>query len=112
MAKNWEIFEGHGLGNLEKCRSVTVRLEINVRSGSKLVEIWLTKAERRDGQFRKQLEALYQKNRKQGRLTVVYESGEQELLDMTSDLLCYNRKRMAQMEMEQGCGSNEGASFV
>ena len=85
-------------------------MEINVRSESEIVEIWLTREEAEDTQLREQLKPLYRKYKEQGYLTVVYESGEQDLQEATSDLLCYNRKRIAQMKVEQEkqCGMAMG----
>lgn len=74
-------------------------MEFNVRRECGTVEIWLTKKERRDSRLREELRALYQEYRAQGYLTVVFESGERDLWDAASDLLCYNRKRIAQMEV-------------
>lgn len=76
-------------------------MEINVRSESRIVEIWLTREEKQDAKLREKLKPLYQKYKEQGYLTAVYESGEQNLWDAASDLLCYNRKRIAQLEVEQ-----------
>lgn len=85
-------------------------MEINVRSGSRTVEIWLTREEKQDAKLREKLKPLYQKYKEQGYLTAVYESGEQDLWDAASDLLCYNRKRIAQLEVEQEkqCGMAMG----
>lgn len=76
-------------------------MEINVRSESRIVEIWLTGEERQDAKLREELKPLYQRYKDQGYLTAVYESGDQDLWKAASDLLCYNRKRIAQLEVEQ-----------
>lgn len=76
-------------------------MEINVRSESKIVEIWLTREEGQDAQLREELKPLYQKYREQGYLTAVYESGDQDLWEAASDLLRYNRRHVAQLEVEQ-----------
>lgn len=76
-------------------------MEINVRSESKIVEIWLTREEGQDTQLQEGLNPLYQKYREQGYLTAVYASGDQDLWGATSDLLCYNRRRIALQEVEQ-----------
>lgn len=85
-------------------------MEINVRSESRIVEVWLTGVEKRDAKLREGLKPLYRKYREQGYLTAVYESGEQDLWDAASDLLCYNRKRIAQLEVERKkqCGMAMG----
>lgn len=76
-------------------------MEINVHSDSKLVEIWLTNAEKRNAELRESLKPLYQEYKAKNYLVAVFESGEQNLADATSDLLCYNRKRLAQMEAQR-----------
>ena len=76
-------------------------MEINVRSESKIVEIWLTREEAESVQIRERLKPLYWRYKEQGYLTAVYESGKRNLWESTSNLLCYNRERIAQMEVEQ-----------
>lgn len=85
-------------------------MEINVRSESRTVEIWLTREEKQDAKLREKLKPLYQRYKNEGYLAVVYESGERDLWDAASDLLCYNRKRIAQLEVEQEkqCGMAMG----
>ena len=76
-------------------------MEINVRRESKIVEIWLTKEEKQDTALLEKLKPMYQNYKEQGYMTVVFESVAQNLWDMTSALLCYNRRRIAQLEVEQ-----------
>lgn len=83
-------------------------MEINVRDDSKLVEIWLTNAETRDMALREQLKPLYQEYKARNYLVAVFESGERNLADAASDLLCYNRKRLAQVEARQRQGMTKG----
>ena len=76
-------------------------MELNVRNDSKIVEIWLTKAEKQDAKLQRDLKVLYQGFKESGYLVATFLSGDQDLADTTSDLICYNRKRIAQMEVEQ-----------
>ena len=76
-------------------------MEINVRDKSKIVEIWLTNAEKRNTELREQLKPLYKEYKAKKYLVAVFESGERDLGDAASDLLCYNRKRIAQLEVER-----------
>ena len=76
-------------------------MELNVRNESKIVEIWLTKAEKQDAKLQRDLEVLYQCFKESGYLVVAFLSGEQDLTDTASDLICYNRKRIAQLKVEQ-----------
>ena len=75
-------------------------MEIHVRDGSKLVEVWLTNSEKRDRELRDRLRLLYREYRKKDYLVAVFESGEQDLTELTSGLLCDHRRRSAQREVE------------
>ncbi len=76
-------------------------MELNVRNDSKIVEIWLTQDEKRDAQVQKELKLVYQSFKGTGYTVATFLSGGQDLTEVTSDLTCYNRKRIAQMEVEQ-----------
>ena len=76
-------------------------MELNVRNESKIVEIWLTKAEKQDAQLQKELKLVYESFRGVGYTVATFLSGDQDLADTTSDLVCYNRKRIAQLEVER-----------
>lgn len=75
-------------------------MEIHVRDGSKLVEVWLTNSEKRDRALRERLKPLYQEYKKKDYLVAVFESGEQNLTELTSGLLCDHRRHSAQREVE------------
>ena len=74
-------------------------MEIHVRDGSKLVEVWLTNSEKRDKNLRERLKPLYREYKEKDYLVAVFESGEQDLTDLTSSLLCDHRRRSAQREV-------------
>lgn len=76
-------------------------MEIHVKSDSKLVEIWLTNAEKQDTAIREKLKPLYQAYKEKKYLVAVFESGEGDLATATSDLLCHNRKRLTQLEVQR-----------
>ena len=76
-------------------------MEINVRDDKKIVEVWLTNQEQRDERLQKQLEDLYQQYSKKKYFVVVFKSGNQDLAEETSALLCYNRKRLAEQEVRK-----------
>lgn len=76
-------------------------MEVNVRDGSKLVEVWLSNGEKRDTVLRERLKPLYRRYKEQGYLVAVFESGEQDLTELTSTLLCDHRQRSAQREVTQ-----------
>lgn len=73
-------------------------MEINVRDDSKLVEIWLTNKEKGDAALREQLKPLYRGYKAKKYLVAVFQSGGRDVTDATSELLCHNRKRLAEQE--------------
>lgn len=73
-------------------------MELNIDDSAKIAEIWLTNADQADEQLAEQLSAFYKRMKNKGYLAVVYRSGSGDLYQQTSDLLCYNRKRVAELE--------------
>lgn len=76
-------------------------MEINVKEKDHIVEFWLTNAEKNDVALQKSLKLQCKTWKAKKYLPVVYESGERGLFEATSDLLSYNRKRIAQLEVQQ-----------
>ncbi len=76
-------------------------MEINVRDDRKIVEVWLTNQEKKDKNLQKQMENLYQQYSQKKYFVVTYMSGNQDLVEETSALLCYNRKRLAEQEVRK-----------
>ena len=76
-------------------------MEINVRDNIKIVEVWLTREEKRNAALQEHLKPLYKEYKEKKYLVAVFESGSQNLWEETGALLCYNRKRIAQMELER-----------
>lgn len=74
-------------------------MEIHLNQAAKLAEVWLTNADQKNTQLQGQLKSMYQDFQKQGYLVAVFRSGNQDLYQQTADLLCYNRKRLAQLEV-------------
>ena len=73
-------------------------MEINVRDAQKIVEVWLTNAEKNDPVVAARLTPLYRAYQKQKYTVAVFQSGGADLLGCTRDLLRYNRKRIAELE--------------
>lgn len=73
-------------------------MEICVKDAQKFVEIWLTNGEKQDAALRAKLHSMYREYKEKNFFVAVFESGGRSLADATSDLLCYNRKRLAQQE--------------
>ena len=73
-------------------------MEISVRDAQKIVEVWLTKAEKNDPAVAARLTPLDRAYQKQKYTVAVFQSGGADLLGCTRDLLRYNRKRVAELE--------------
>ena len=73
-------------------------MEISVRDAQKIVEVWLTNAEKNDPTVAARLTPLYRAYQKQKYTVAVFQSGGADLLGCTRDLLRYNRKRVAELE--------------
>lgn len=71
-------------------------MEINVRDDRKIVEVWLTNQEKQDEDLRERLKTFYQQYREKKYIVAVYMSGDLDLMEETSALLCSNRKRLAE----------------
>ena len=76
-------------------------MDMSVNHASKTVEVWLNTQETQNPVLKERLRSLYQIFADQKYLVAVFQSGKQDLTQTTSDLLCYNRKRIAQLEVER-----------
>lgn len=76
-------------------------MEMNVKDDKQLVEIWLTNAEKNDQQLRAGLQDIYDKYKKKKYMVAVFESGEKDLYQGTLDLLAYNKKRIAELQVRK-----------
>lgn len=65
------------------------------------MEVWLTNHEKQDESLKEWLKNFYQQYREKKYIVAVYMSGEQDLMEETSALLCYNRKRLAEQEVRR-----------
>ena len=86
-------------------------MRMEVREQSRIVELWLTREERDNPAFRESLRPICQQYRDQKYLVVVFLSGEADLYQQTRDLLLYNRRRLAERELqaEKGTGLAMGS---
>lgn len=76
-------------------------MEMNVRDDQKLVEIWLTNAEKIDPVLRGGLKEIYAKYKTKKYMVAVFESGKGDLYENTRDLLLFNRRRSAERAVQQ-----------
>ena len=67
------------------------QIELQVRDGEKIVEIWLTSAEKKDKQVQQLLQPVYANYKARKYKVAVFCSGQRDLLDCTAGLLLHNR---------------------
>lgn len=72
-------------------------MQIEVSHQTKLTTVWLTRAEQEDPTIKAQLDKLYADCKTKKYTVAVFHSGGRDLRDQTSGLLCYNRRRAAQI---------------
>ncbi len=71
-------------------------MKIDVKDDKKTVSIWLTNEEKNDPSVSETLKPLFKQYKDKNYLVAVFKSGEGNMSDLTSDLICYNRKKIAQ----------------
>ena len=77
-------------------------MELYVREDRRIVEIWLTGAEKQDAAVQEKLKSLYTIYRKEKYLVAVFLSGAGDLYAETRELLAYNRRRCAAFAVLRG----------
>ena len=75
-------------------------MEMNVKDDRKLVEIWLTNAEKIDPVLREGLQEIYAKYKVKKYMMAVFESGTGDLYENTLALLRFNRRRSAEKAVQ------------
>ena len=76
-------------------------MEIDVRDDMTLVMIWLTRAEVEDTVLRERLKTLYAEYKAKKYMVAQFHSGTEDLYEGTRDLLLYNRRRSAELEVQR-----------
>ena len=76
-------------------------MEVKVNHDMKLVQIWLTKADQEDAALMEGLRHQYQVYKEKKYMVAQFHSGAGDLYGLTRDLVLYNRKRIAQMEVRK-----------
>ena len=84
-------------------------MEISINDERRTVEVWLSNEEKTDPAVRQRPKPLYAEYAEKKYTVAVFMSGSQDLYSMTSALLCYNRKRIA--ELEAAHEKEHGMSF-
>ena len=73
-------------------------MEIDIRENQKIVGNWLSKAERDDPELRDTLRNICAEYGPRKYTVAVFNSGEEDLCDLTSGLLLTNRRKLAERE--------------
>lgn len=76
-------------------------MKVKINNAAHIAEIWLTKTEYDDQSIQESLKTMYEKFNLEKLLPAVYISGDKDLYEQTSALLCYNRRRIAELENKQ-----------
>lgn len=76
-------------------------MQMRVQKEQKIVELWLTRAEKDDPAFRSSLKPLFQQYKAKNYLVAIFLSGEADLYQQTRDLLLYNRRRLAEQDVRK-----------
>jgi hypothetical protein len=84
-------------------------LEMNVRDDKKLVEIWLTNAEKIDPVLREGLKEIYAKYKTKKYMVAVFESGKGDLYENTRDLQPPPQRRKGGAAGEKAASRGHGA---
>lgn len=72
-----------------------------IHEEKKIITVWVANNESADPALRDWLKKVCEEEKSKGNMVAVFFSGKDDLYETTSALLRYNRKRMAQMEMEK-----------
>lgn len=70
-----------------------------MHENAKIVEVWLTKSEKNDPALQEKLKPFYQYYKSKTYTVAVFQSGTQELKSSMLELLNYNKRRSAEMEV-------------
>lgn len=76
-------------------------MEINVCDSKKQVEVWMTRAEQQDDRIQAQMKELYKVYQEKKYLVAVFLSGDRQMYQNTLDLLAFNKKRVAELEVQR-----------
>lgn len=76
-------------------------MELNVHDNTKIVEVWMTNAEKNDPAVQARLKELYAKYKEKKYTVAVFQSGVGDLYQSTRDLLAYNKKKCAELAAQR-----------
>lgn len=76
-------------------------MELNVHDNTRIVEVWMTNAEKNDPAVQAGLKELYAKYKEKKYTVAVFQSGSGDLYQSTRDLLAYNKRRYAEVAAQR-----------
>ena len=76
-------------------------MELKVHNDTKLVEVWLTNAEKNAPHIQAYLKDIYAKYKSPDYTIAVFQSGSEDLFMKTRDLLAYNKRHSAEHEQKK-----------
>lgn len=87
-------------------------MEIRIRDDKRIVEVWLTNAEKNNPSIHTSLKPLYQSCRNRKYTVAVFESGSRDLYADFHHLAQQHRHRMAMLEVQRDKRSREEEPFI
>ena len=76
-------------------------MEIIQDDAKKLVQVWLTRQEGEDSAVQARLQPMYAQWKQQKYMVAVFHSGQEDLKENTMALLAYNKRRSAELAVQQ-----------
>ncbi len=76
-------------------------MELKVHDNTKIVEVWMTNAEKNDPAVQARLKELYAKYKEKKYTVAVFRSGGGDLYQSTRDLLAYNKRKCAELSAQR-----------
>ena len=78
-----------------------MRLQIDVLDDKKIVAVWLTRAEDANEAVRSRIDGLCREYKPRKYQVAVYKSGREDLHTSVLDLLAYNKRRAAELQVQR-----------
>ena len=78
-----------------------MRLQIDVLDDKKIVAVWLPRAEDANENVRARLDGLCREYKPRKYQVAVYKSGREDLHTSVLDLLAYNKRRAAELQVQR-----------
>ena len=76
-------------------------MKLKVHENTKIVEVWMTNAEKNDPAVQARLKELYAKYKEKKYTVAVFQSGGSDLYQSTHDLLAYNKRKCAELAAQR-----------